>query len=155
MAFPTKFRKWHFLLLGGLLILLSAFLWYWNWRILGIPSPLQPEHFSTIASFVVGLFVLCVFIYRLNRAQVTIMLGGMVLVNLLAAMITLWIYRTYPALFEWVCPGGLTAYAPLFVEEWQTYFLTPALYALHIGLLLLWGVSLVMFLIRKTTDEPE
>jgi hypothetical protein len=43
----------------------------------------------------------------------------------------------------------------VFIDEWRINFLTPALYAVHIGLLLLWGVSLVMFLIRKPSDEPE
>ena len=150
-----KLRKWHFLLLGSTLVLLSTFLWYWNWRKLGIPFPLRPEHFITIATYAVGIIVLGVFIYRLSRQQVTIMLVGMIVVNFLAAMLTAWILRTYPTFFELVCPFELSAYDPEFVSDWRDFFLTPALYAMHAGLLLLWVVSLIMFLIRKPGQEPE
>lgn len=150
-----KVRKWHFLLLGSALVLLSAFLWYWNWRKLGIPFPLRPEHFITLATYMVGIIVLGAFIYRLSRQQVTIMLVGMIVVNFLAALLTAWILRTYPTFFELVCPFELSAYDPEFVSDWRDFFLTPALYAMHAGLLLLWVMSLIMFLIRKPGQEPE
>ena len=63
---------------------MAAYLWYWDWISLGIPSPLRAEHFITILSYVLGVVVLGIFIYRLNRNQDTIMLVGMVVVNLLA-----------------------------------------------------------------------
>jgi hypothetical protein len=151
----NRLRKWHFLLLGGTLILVSVFLWYWDWRHLGIPSPLSAEHCITIASFVLGFIVLGIFVYRLNLNQVRIMLVGMVLVNLAAALASLWIYRTYPAFFELLRPVAIEEYDPGYVTEWLDYFLTPALYAIHAGLLLLWAESLVMFLVRKPTDQPE
>jgi predicted permease len=150
-----KFRKWHFLLLGGVLVLVSAFLWYWNWRWLGIPKPLQPEHFATIAAFFMGIFVLGVFIYRLDKKQVTIMLLYMVMVNMLAALVTLWIYRTFPAIFEILCPQDLSETSPDYLMDWKDFVLTPALYAMHAGLLSLWLDSLVIFLLRKPTDHPE
>jgi hypothetical protein len=155
MPATQKLRKWHFLMLGATLILLSAYLWYWNWRALGIPKPLQPEHLMTITSFVVGLFVMCVFIYRLSRRQLTIMLIGEVIVNLLASLATLWIFRTYPKIFDWLCPMELADASAAYLADWRQYFLTPALYAIHIGLLLLFIMSLVMFLVRKPTDQPE
>jgi hypothetical protein len=155
MSDIPKLRKWHFLFLGSALILLSALLWYWNWRHLGIPSPLRAEHLMTAVSLIVGFFILGVFVYRLNRVQVTIMLVGAVIVNLLAALTTLWIFRAYPAFFELIRPMELTAYDPAYIADWRDYFLTPAVYGLHIGLLLLWAESLVMFLIRKPTDQPE
>jgi len=155
MPTPQKLRKWHFLFLGGVLILLAFFLWYWNWRLIGLPNPIQPEHFITIVSFIVGLLILCVFIYRLTRRQVTIMLVGMVVVNLVAALVTEWIFTTYPALFSLMRPIGIEAYDPVYVQNWRDWFLTPAVYANHIGLLILWVMSLVMFLVRKPTDQPE
>ena len=155
MAITRKLRKWHFLFLGTSLILVSAFLWYWNWRRLGIPSPLRPEHFTTILSFILGVFVLGVFIYRLNRKQVVIMLIGMVIVNLLGAMVTLWAFRSFPAIFDLLCPMPLSDASPEYLSEWKAFFLTPAVYAAHIGLLVLWIESLLMFLIRKPTDDPE
>jgi hypothetical protein len=155
MPATVKLRKWHFLLLGGSLILLSAYLWYWNWRHLGIPLPLRPEHYITIVTFLVGLFVLCVFVYRLTRQQLTIMLVGMVLVNLLMAMITLWIYRTFPIIFDLLCPLDLEAAAPAYLADWKANFLTPALYVIHGGLLVLWLACLVMFLVRKPEDQPD
>lgn len=155
LPLTRKLRKWHFLLLGSALILLSAFLWYWNWRKLGIPFPLRPEHFITLATYTVGVIVLGVFIYRLTRQQNTIMLVGMIVVNFLAALLTAWILRTYPTFFELVCPFDLSAYDPEFVTNWRDFFLTPALYAMHLGLLLLWVVSLIMFLIRKPGEQPE
>jgi len=155
MAIKRKFRKWHFLLLGTLLILLAGYLWYWNWRSLGIPLPIQPEHFLTIASYVMGVFVLGVFIYRLNRKQVTIMLIGMVIVNMLAALGTLWAYRTYPTIFDLVRPSDISETTGTYLNDWKEFFMTPALYAAHAGLLVLWVESLVMFLIRKPTDDPE
>jgi hypothetical protein len=45
--------------------------------------------------------------------------------------------------------------SPEYLSEWKAFFLTPAVYAAHIGLLVLWIESLVMFLIRKPTDDPE
>ena len=155
MAMINKLRKWHFLLLGSILVLVSAFLWYWDWRSLGIPSPLRAEHYITITAFVFGIFVLGIFVFRLNRQQLTIMLVGLILVNLMAAWLSLWIYRTYPDFFELLRHAELEAYDPEYVSNWRDYFLTPAVYALHAGLLLLWGESLVMFLIRKPTDNPE
>ncbi|MDY6866942.1 MAG: hypothetical protein SVT56_03410 [Chloroflexota bacterium] len=155
MAVTQKLRKWHFLLLGGVLIMVAAFLWYWDWRSLGLPSPLQAEHCITIAVFVVGVIVLGLFIYRLNRRQVLTMLVGMVLVNLLGVLVSLWIYRTYPTFFEILRPMEVGEYDPSYVSNWRDYFLTPAVYALHISLLLLWVESLVMFLIRKPGDDPE
>jgi len=154
MPKPQKLRKWHFLFLGGVLILLAFFLWYWNWREIGLPNPLQPEHFITIFSFVVGLFILCVFVFRLTRRQLTIMLVGTVLVNLAAALITSWIYRTYPGLFVLMRPIGLEAYDPVYVQNWRDCFLTPAVYLSHVGLLILWLMSLVMFFVRKPGDQP-
>jgi len=154
VSLARKLRKWHFLLLGSTLVLLSAFLWYWNWRRLGIPDPLRPEHLITLATYVMGIIVLGVFIYRLTRQQVTIMLVGMIVVNLLAALLTTWIMRSYPIFFELVCPYDLSAYDPEFVSNWREFLLTPALYSLHIGLILLWVVSLVMFLIRKPGEQP-
>jgi len=155
MATTQKLRKWHFLFLGFSLILVSAILWYWSWRHLGIPSPLRPEHFTTIASFILGVFVLGVFVYRLNRKQVLIMLIGMVIVNLLASLVTLWAYRSFPTIFEILCPMSLSEANPEYLSEWRSYFLTPAVYASHIGLLILWIESLVMFLIRTPYDRPE
>lgn|GEM_PF-1257960 len=150
-----RFRKWQFLFVGGILILTAAFLWYWDWRFLGIPSPLRAEHFITILSFVLGFVVLGLFVYRLTRQQVIIMLVGMIIVNLLAALGTLWIYRTYPAFFELLRHKSIESYEPAYVSDWRNCFLTPALYAIHTGLILLWGESLVMFLVRKPTDQPE
>lgn len=155
MAKTRRFRKWHFLLLGTSLVLVSAFLWYWNWRRLGLPSPLRPEHFITFVSYIMGIFVLGVFIYRLNRKQVTIMLIGIILVDLFVTLGTLWAYRTYPAIFDIICPLDISEASEVYLRDWKTYFLTPALYAIHAGLLLLWVETLLMFLVHKPTDDPE
>jgi Na+/proline symporter len=155
MPMIEKFRKWHFLLLGAALFLTSAFLWYWDWRHLGIPSPLRAEHCITILCFFLGVFVLGLFIYRLNRKQVTIMLVMMIVVVLIAALGTLWIFQTYPTVFELIRHKALETYAPAYVLDWQQYFLNPALYTINIGLVLLWLESLVMYLVRKPTDQPE
>lgn len=155
MAIKRKLRKWHFLLLGTSLVFVGLFLWYWNWRSLGVPSPIQPEHFLTIVTYLTGVFVLGVFIYRLNRKQVTIMLIGMVIVNMLAALGTFWAYRTYPSIFDLVCPLDVSEVTETYLRDWRDLFMTPALYAIHAGLLLLWIESLVMFLIRRPTDDPE
>lgn len=150
----VKFRKWHFLVLGTTLIFLAAFLWYWNWRIIGMPKPLRPEHYLTIACYVVGILILAVFIYRLTKAQVTVMLVWLILVNLISALLTVWIYRTYPYFFEVMRPLDILVYDAAYVTDWKCCFLTPAIYATHAGLLLLWAISLVMFLVRKPGDEP-
>lgn len=155
MAMKRKLRKWHFLLLGTSLVLVALFLWYWNWRRLGIPFPIQAEQFITVVTYITGVFVLGVFIYRLNRKQVAIMLVGMVIVNMLGALGTLWAYRTYPRIFDIVCPLEISEASEGYLSDWKNYFLTPAIYAAHAGLLLLWIESLVMFLIRKPTDHPE
>ena len=155
MAIKRKLRKWHFLLLGTSLVFVAIFLWYWTWRRLGIPSPIQPEHFITIVTYITGVFVLGVFIYRLNRKQVTIMLVGLVIVNMLAALGTLWAYRTFPAIFDLICPLDVSDATDVYLSNWKTYFLTPAIYAGHAGLLILWIECLVMFLLRKPSDNPE
>lgn len=155
MATTRKLRKWHFLLLGTSLVLVAFFLWYWNWRRLGIPYPIQPEHILTIVTFITGVFVLGVFIYRLNRKQVTIMLVGMVIVNMLGALVTLWALRTFPTIFELICPMEISEVTETYLSDWKNHLMTPALYAGHAGLLLLWIESLVIFLIRKPTDNPE
>ena len=154
MPIKQKLRKWHFLLLGSALVLLSAYLWYWNWRSQGLPSPLRPEHYLVIACFVVGILVLGVFVYRLTRQQVTIMLLYMILVNMVAALVTLWIYRTFPDIFDILCPCELNTFDTAYITEWREVFLTPAIYLLHGGLLLVWMASLVMFLVRKPGDQP-
>ncbi len=150
-----KPRKWQFLLLGAMLILVSAFLWYWDWRSLGLPSPLRVEHYITILTYVLGVVVLAVFVYRLNRKQLTVMLVGMIVVNLLAVLMTTWIYRTYPALFELLRHKSIETYDPTYVAEWETCFIAPALFSMHAGLVALLIESLVMFLVRKPTDNPE
>ena len=155
MPVIQKLRKWHFLLLGGSLILIAAFLWYWDWRSLGIPSPLRAEHFITIICFALGIFVLGLFIIRLTRKQVTIMLVMMIVATLGVVLGTLWIYRTYPTFFELIRHKTIEDYEPAYVAEWQQYFLNPALYAINISLILLWVESVVMYFIRKPTDQPE
>jgi hypothetical protein len=155
MPITQKLRKWHFLALGGTLILLSIYLWYWNWRSLGIPAPLRPEHYLTAATYMVGVLVLVAFVFRLNKRQETIMLIGMVIVNLLAALVTVWIFNSFPTIFDWLCPMELSDASPEYLADWKQHFLTPALYMVHGGLLLLWVVTLVMFLVRKPTDQPE
>lgn len=155
MAMKRKLRKWHFLLLGTSLILVAIYLWYWNWRRIGIPFPIQAEHFLTFVSFITGVFVLGVFIYRLNRKQVAIMLVGMVIVNLLAALGSLWAYRSFPTIFDILCPLDSSEATAAYLSDWKAYFLTPAIYAGHAGLLILWIENLVMFLIRKPADDPE
>jgi len=133
----------------------SAFLWYWDWRRLGIPSPLRAEHCITIICFVLGIFVLGLFIFRLTRKQVTIMLVMMIVVTLLAILGSIWIFHSYPAFFELIRHKTIDEYDPAYIAEWQQYFLNPALYAINIGLVLLWAESVVMYFVRKPTDEPE
>lgn len=147
-------RKWHFLFLGSSLVLLAALLWYWNWREIGLPIPLRPEHFIALAAYVVGMVVLGLFVYRLRKDQVTVMLVWLIIVNVLAALVTTWIYRTYPSFFELIRPLDIQDYDPTYVVDWQRCFLTPAVYAIHAGLLLLWAESLVMFLVRRPDEEP-
>ncbi len=155
MPMIEQFRKRHFLLLGAALFLTSAFLWYWDWRHLGIPSPLRAEHYITILCFFLGVFVLGLFIYCLNRKQVTIMLVIMIVATLASILGTLWIYRTYPAFFELLRHKAIEDYEPVYVAEWQQCFLNPALYAINIAMILLWVESVVMYFVRKPTDEPE
>jgi len=154
MPMTPKFRKWHFLLLGSVLILLSLYLWYWNWRKLGIPYTLQPENYITFAAFIVGILVLGVFVYRLTRQQVTVMLLYMILVNLIFALVSVWIFRTFPDIFHILSPNHLPDYDAAYLEEWREIFLTPALYMLHSGLLFIWLSSLVMFSVRKPGEQP-
>ena len=150
----VKFRKWHFLFLGTSLVLLAAFLWYWNWRVIGLPNPLRAEHYVVLASYVVGMVVLGLFIFRLTKDQVTVMLVWLIIVNLVAALVTAWIYRSYPYFFEVMRPIDRSVYNPTYVDDWLRYFLAPVIYAVHTGLLLLWAESLIMFLVRKPGDEP-
>ncbi|MFW5714393.1 MAG: hypothetical protein ACOCYU_06965 [Brevefilum sp.] len=134
---------------------MSVYLWYWNWREFGIPDTFQPEYVATILSFVVGLFVMGLFVVRLTKKQVTIMLVGMVMANLLSALGTLWILRTYPAFFRLINPGEMAVYDAATIKEWRVFFLTPMLTLIHAGLLLIWAESLVMFFIRKPGERPE
>jgi hypothetical protein len=150
----VKFRKWHFLFLGSVLVLLAALLWYWNWRVIGFPNPLRPEHFMSMASYVVGMVVFSLFIFRLRKDQLTVMLVWLIIVNLVAALVTAWIYRTYPDFFEVIRPLDIQVYDSTYVADWQRYFLTPVVYAVHSGLLLLWAESLIMFLLRNPGEEP-
>ena len=83
------------------------------------------------------------------------MLLGLIVVNLLMALGATWIYQTYPAFFELLRTKSLETYDPTYVEQWGLLFLTPALIALQSGMILLWIEALVMFLIRKPTDNPE
>jgi hypothetical protein len=151
----VKFRKWHFLFLGSTLVLLAAFLWYWNWREIGLPNPLRPEHYVAFASYSVGMVVLGLFIFRLRKDQLTVMLVWLIIVNLVAALVTAWIYRTYPYFFE-VMQTMIEAveFDAAYIADWQRYFLTPVIYAIHSGLLLLWAESLIMFLLRNPGEEP-
>lgn len=150
----VKHHKWHFLFLGSALMLLAAFLWYWNWRVSGLPNPLGPEHYVALFAYVVGVLVLGLFIYRLTKVQVTIMLVWLIIVNVLIALVTTWIYRTYPDIFDVLRPFDMQVYDPAYIADWQRFFLTPAVYALRVGLLLLWAESLVMFLVRRPGYEP-
>ena len=155
MAVPNRLRKWHFLLLGMALILIACFLWYWDWRSLGIPSPLQAEHFITILAFALGFIVLGIFVIRLTRRQVTIMLVGVTVVNLATVLISTSIFRNYPVFFDFFheAPGG--TFSAEYVTQWTDCFLSPVIYAFHAGFLLLWLESLVMYFFRKPTDQPE
>lgn len=151
---PIKLRKWHFLFLGSALILLAAFQWYWNWRTIGLPQPLRPEHYMNLVTYVVGMGILGVFVYRLRKSQLTIFLVGLIIVILISALVTVWIYRTYPLFFELLRPMDIAEYDPVYVADWGRCFLTPVVYAVHIGLLVLFLESLVMFLVRQPGHEP-
>jgi hypothetical protein len=50
---------------------------------------------------------------------------------------------------------GVSETTEAYLSDWKVYFLTPGIYAAHAGLLVLWIENLVMFLIRKPTDDPE
>jgi len=156
MPETPKLRKWHFLFLGCALILLAAFLLYCNWRDLGLPTPLRPEHWIAVAAFVLGFLVLGVFVYRLTRRQVTIMLVGLVIVNALALLGSTWIHRSYTAIVNLFASwAAIDVVDAAYMDQWRDLLLTPVIYALHAGLILLWGESLVMFLIRKPEDRPD
>lgn len=155
MPETPQFRKWHFLFLGSLLILIAGYLWYWDWRSLGLPSPLRAEHYITIYTFLTGFFVLGIFVYRLTRRQVTVMVIGLTIVNLLAALGSVVLFRTYPAIFNILHTSSAEAYDLVILTQWRDCFMRPALYALQTGLMLLWVESLVMFFVRKPTDQPE
>lgn len=148
-----QLRKWHFLFVGVLMIFLSAFLWYWNWRTIGLPNPLKPEHYLNLAVYLVGILILGMFIYRLRKSQVRIMLVGMIVVNVIAALVTVWINRTYPAIFELMAPFEISV-DPVYIADWGRCFLRPALWSIHIGLLVLWIESLIMYQIREPGHEP-
>jgi Na+-driven multidrug efflux pump len=155
MPATPKLRKWHFLLLGAALILIAGYLWYWDWRSLGLPAPIRAEHYITIFTFFVGFLVLGIFVYRLTRRQVSIMLIGLTIVNVLAALGTAMIFRTYPAVFDLLQHAGAESADAVTIAQWRDCFMRPALYAMHIGLILLWAESMVMFFVRKPTDQPE
>ena len=155
MAATQRLRKWHFLLLGGALILHSAYLWCWEWRILGLPAPLQPEHFIVIVSFVLGFVILGIFVLRLTRQQLVIMLAGLVAVNLLTALVSVGILRNYTAFFEWFRTAELADAAAPYIDRWKAAFLIPPLFALQAGLLLLFVENLIVFIVRKPSDNPE
>lgn len=150
----VQLRKWHFLFVGSLMVLLAAFLWYWNWRTIGLPRPLRPEHYLTLAVYLVGMVMLSLFIFRLTKAQVTVFLVWLIIVNLVMALVTAWIFRSYPYFFEVLRPIDISVYDPAYVDDWKRYFLSPVEYALHIGLLFLFAESVVMFLVRKPGQEP-
>ncbi len=151
---PINLRKWHFLFLGSALVLLAWFLWYWNWRAIGLPVPLQPEHYLPVIAYVVGVFVLGVFIFRLTKAQVTVALVWLIFVNLFLALLTAWINRETGAFFDLLRPVELSGYDPAYIADWGRFFLMPMIYAAHAGLLLLLIESLAMFLMRKPDQEP-
>lgn len=149
-----KMRKWHFLFLGCALVFLAVLLWYWSWRTIGLPIPLQPEHYLALTSYVLGIVILGLFIYRLTKNQVTIMLLCLILMNMLGALVTSWIHRNYQEFFALLWPTGIQVTDPAYIADWRQFFLMPAVYSVHAGLLLLWAESLVMFLVRRPTDEP-
>ncbi len=155
MPITQKLRKWHFLMLGSVLVLLSGYLWYWSWRRFGLPEVTCPEHCIILVTYIVGIAVLGIFIYRLDRRQVTIMLIGLVVVNLLLALGTLLIFRYLPSFFNLISPDEYSGFSGEAIDQWRTVFLTPVIYLLQGGLILLWLESLVMFLIRKPADHPE
>lgn len=155
MPATPKLRKWHFLLLGTALILIAYYLWYWDWRHLGLPVPIRAEHYITIFTYFVGFLVLGIFVYRLTRKQLTIMLIGLTVVNVVAVLGTVYLFRTYPAVFNFLQQAQISESDPVMVNQWRDCFMRPALYATHVGLLLLWVESMVMFFLRKPTDQPE
>ncbi|MFH1446149.1 MAG: hypothetical protein ABIG43_01900 [Chloroflexota bacterium] len=149
-----RLSKWNFLILGVLLVAASVFLWYWDWRWLGQPSPLRPEHMITILLFLVGLVILGIFLCRLTRRQAMIAFIILIGINSLAALVTYWIQITYPAFFDLLRPLPIEEYKPEYVINWELFFLNPLLFFMHSGLLTLWLISLTMFLFRKKGEEP-
>jgi hypothetical protein len=155
MPATPKLRKWHFLLLGTALILIAYYLWYWDWRHLGLPVPIRAEHYITVFTYFVGFLVLGIFIYRLTRKQLTIMLIGLTIVNVLAALGSVLLFRNYPAAFTLLQHAAVADADAVVIAQWRDCFMRPALYATHIGLMLLWVENLVMFFVRNPTDQPE
>lgn len=155
MPATPKLRKWHFLLLGTALILIAYYLWYWDWRHLGLPLSIRAEHYITICTYFVGFLVLGIFVYRLTRKQLTIMLIGLTVVNVLSVLGTAYLFRTYPAAYNVLQQADASAADSVMIAQWRDSFMRPALYATHIGLLLLWVENMVMFFVRKPTDQPE
>jgi len=155
MPMTQKLRKWHFLMLGSVLVLLSSYMWYWSWRRFGIPEATCPEHCIILVTYIVGIAVLGIFIYRLDRRQVTIMLVGLVVVNLIAVSGTVIIYRNMQGFFNLISPPDHSGSISKYMDFWDGGFLRPVIYLGHGGLILLWLENLVMFLIRKPADHPE
>ena len=155
MPITQKLRKWHFLMLGSVLVFLSGYLWYWSWRRFGIPESTCPEHCIILATYLVGIIVLGIFIIRLDRKQVTIMLIGLVVVNLLAVTGTVIVFRNIQGFFNLISLPDHCGAIGEYIDSWCEDFLRPVIYLMHGGLILLWLLSLVMFLIRKPADHPE
>ncbi len=142
-------QNWHFVLLGFLLIFLSAFLWYGNWQSTGLSDRIHPENYLTIASFVVGFFILGIAIFWMTPNQVVNAVIVLILLNLLLALFIGVIFWNCPTIYQLLRPGESQMESRESISTWADCFLVPFFYALQAGTLLLWLETMVLYMVRS------
>jgi hypothetical protein len=141
-------QNWHFLLLGFLLIFLSAFLWYGNWQSTGLSDGIHPENYLTIVSFIVGFFILGIAIFWMAPNKVVNALIVLIMLNLLVALGIGLIFQNCPTIYHLLRPAESQVESPEMIGAWADCFLVPFFYALQAGLILLWLETMVLYMVR-------
>lgn len=141
-------QNWHFILLGFLLVFLSAFLWYGNWQHAGMPDRIRPENYLTIVAFIVGFFILGIAIFWMAPNQVVTALIVLIMLNLLVALVIGVIFQNCPSFYHLLSPADSQMESPETISAWADCFLVPLCYALQAGLLLLWLETMVLYMVR-------
>jgi len=137
--------KKQWLLAGILLIIFAGVLWFLAWRQAGMGLPPGMEKLLPVGVLVFGFLTLSVYMMQLSLPQLDHALKILALWTSLLSIGGILSLHHYQAFFDLVHFYPIDSYQPQYLTAWRRFFYQPMLFAVWLGSLILWLLTLVFW----------